>query len=172
MLMQRVTKYLDKAHVDYHSESHPLAYTAQQIAQQSHLSGMSFCKTVMVVVDSKLSMIVIPAPYTIDFYNIAAAIGAQRVDLAYEHQFRDVFPDCETGAMPPFGNLFDVPVYMHDSLIEPDLISFNAGNHRELLQMKSMDFIELVNPMMISKGVISSGIGYEHEHSRQGVQRH
>lgn len=172
MLMQRVTEYLDKVHVDYHSESHPLAYTAQQIAEQSKVSGMSFCKTVMVVVDSKLSMIVMPAPCSIDFNNIAKAIGATRVDLAYEHQFRDVFPDCETGAMPPFGNLFDVPVYMHDMLIEQDLINFNAGNHHEILQMKSIDFIELVNPTMISKGINTAGIGYEHEHSRQGILRH
>lgn len=172
MLMQKVTQYLDDGHVPYHSQSHPLAYTAQQIAEQSNLKGLSFCKTVMVVADGKLATLMLPAPYSIDFKTIATAMGAKDVDLAYEHQFRDVFENCETGAMPPFGNLFGMSVYMYDLLAEQDEISFNAGNHRELLQMKSKDFIRLVNPVMICEGVNTIGIGYEHEHYRQGVHRH
>ena len=172
MLMQQITSYLDKANIDYQSDSHPLAYTAQQIAEQSKVNGMSFAKTVMVIADGKLSMIVMPAPCTINFDHIAQVIKAKKVDLAYEYQFRNAFPDCETGAMPPFGNLFDIPVYLVDILAQQEMISFNAGNHRELLQMKSADFTKLVKPTVISSGFNQAGIGYGHEHSRQGMLRH
>lgn len=172
MLMRQITKYLDNAHIDYQTNSHPLAYTAQQIAELSKVNGASFAKTVMVVADGKLTMIVLPAPCTIDFGTIGSAIAANKVDLAYEHQFRAAFPDCETGAMPPFGNLFKIPVFLVDSLTEQETISFNAGDHRELLQMSSEDFVSLVEPTIISKGFNEAGFGYEHEHSRQGILRH
>ncbi|NRA85259.1 MAG: YbaK/EbsC family protein [Gammaproteobacteria bacterium] len=170
--MPQITKYLKQSHIHYQSQSHPLAYTAQQIAEQSNVSGLSFCKTVIVIADGKLSMIVMSAPYTIDFNDIAKALNAKQVNLAYEHQFRNVFPDCETGAMPPFGNLFDIPVYMHDQLAAQSIISFNAGNHLELLQIKATDFIGLVEPTIISTGISTVGTGYEHQHSRQGMLRH
>lgn len=172
MLMQQVTNYLDKARVDYRCDSHPLAYTAQQIAELSKIHGMSFAKTVMVIADTKLTMIAIPAPYTVNFDNIAQAIGAQNVELAYEDQFRNAFPDCETGAMPPFGNLFNIPVYMAEPLSEQEEICFNAGNHHELLHMKSADFKKLVKPTIITGGFHEAGFGYEHEHTRQGRMRH
>jgi Ala-tRNA(Pro) deacylase len=170
--MQQVTQYLDRAHIDYQTTKHPLAYTAQQTAEQSKVDGMHFCKTVMIIADTKLTMIIMPAPCSIDFNTIATAIKAKQVDLAYEHQFRDVFPDCETGAMPPFGNMFEIPVFMHQLLLQQELISFNAGNHLELLQMKSSDFVDLVQPRIISQGVNAAGVGYEHEHSRQGTVQH
>jgi Ala-tRNA(Pro) deacylase len=172
MLMQQLTNYLELADIDYQSQSHPLAYTAQQIAELCKVNGVSFAKTVMVVVDGNLAMIVMPASCTIDFGNIAQAIDATRVDLAYEHQFRNAFPDCETGAMPPFGNLFNIPVYLCDVLSKQPMMSFNAGNHRELLQMKSADFVELVQPTVINSGFNSAGLGYSHEHTRQGIVRH
>ncbi len=172
MLMQQVTNFLDKAHIDYQCDSHPLAYTAQQIAELSKVHGMSFAKTVMVIADAQLTMIVIPAPYTVDFNNIGRAIGAQRVELAYEEQFRNAFPQCETGAMPPFGNLFGIPVFMVEALAEQNEICFNAGNHRELLHMKSADFRKLVEPTIITSGFHVAGFGYEHEHARLGRLRH
>jgi Ala-tRNA(Pro) deacylase len=172
MLMKQITNYLDKAHIDYQSNSHPLTYTAQEIAEQANVDGMSFAKTVMVIADTKLAMVVMPAPYTIDFDNIAEAIGAQKVELAYEHQFLSTFPDCEIGAMPPFGNLFDIPVYIVDALINQEMISFNAGNHHELLHMQCDDFNKLVKPTIITSGFHKAGFGYHHEHTRQGKLRH
>jgi Ala-tRNA(Pro) deacylase len=172
MLMKQITNYLDKAHIDYQSDSHPTTYTAQEIAEQANVDGMSFAKTVMVIADDKLAMVVMPAPYTIDFDNIAQAMGVQKVELAFEYQFRNAFPDCETGAMPPFGNLFEIPVYAVDALVNQDMISFNAGNHRELLHMRSDDFKQLVQPTVISSGFHKGGFGHQHEHTRQGKLRH
>jgi len=117
-------------------------------------------------------MIVMPAPYTIDFDNITLALGAEHVSLAYEHQFLMAFPDCETGAMPPFGNLFDIPVFIADALAKQETISFNAGDHHELITMKTDDLISLANPVIIACGFHEKGFAYQHEHIREGKLRH
>ena len=83
-----------------------------------------------------------------------------------------MFPDCETGAMPPFGHLFNMPVYISDTLIQQDEISFNAGDHAETIKMKTSDLVDLVQPIIISCGFNKAGSGYHHEHARQGKLRH
>ena len=172
MLMRKITHYLDQAYINYQSDHHPPGYTAQHVAELSKTSGMCFAKTVIITADTRLVMIVMPAPYTIDFDNIAFSIGARHVNLAYEHQFRDAFPDCDIGAMPPFGNLFNMPVFMSEALLKQEEVSFNAGDHSEIIRMKTADLVDLVQPTIISCGFNKPGSGYHHEHARQGKLRH
>lgn len=172
MIMPKLTSYLDNAHVHYDVHTHDLAYTAQEIAQRTHINGMNFAKTVIVRADGKLSMIVMPAPYNIDFNQIAGVIGCQTVQLAFEYEFEDEFPDCEPGAMPPFGNLFKMKVFVADELAQQDHIYFNAGDHRELVEISFKDFQHLVKANKFKGGLIRSGLPLEHLHARRGRARH
>jgi Ala-tRNA(Pro) deacylase len=128
--------------------SHSLAYTAQGIAALTHFSGKQLAKTVIVKIDGILTMTVIPAPAHVDLDQLRLLSGARMVELATEREFKDAFPDCETGAMPPFGNLYDMTVYVDAGLAEYEEITFSAGTHRELVRMNWVDMVRLVNPIV------------------------
>jgi Ala-tRNA(Pro) deacylase len=149
MPSQRLTDYLDQNQIKYTTLKHSLAYTAQEIAAVSHIPGKNLAKTVMINVKGKLAMAVLPASYKIDFGELKQALGFDAVRLAHEKEFINLFPDCEVGAMPPFGNLYDLDVYVAKSLTEDEDIAFNSCTHSELLQMKYKDFEKLVNPKVI-----------------------
>jgi len=149
MALARLTEYLDTHNIAYVVISHSPAYTAQGVAGLAHISGRELAKTVMVKLDGKLVMAVLPAKYHIDLVALKKAAGASTVALAAEEEFQDRFPECETGAMPPFGNLYDLPVFADDSLEKDRDIAFNAGTHRELIRMTWADFKNLVRPGMI-----------------------
>lgn len=146
---RKVREYLDSHTVKYMVISHSPAYTAQEVAQKTHISGKEVAKTVMVKIDGRMAMVVLPATYEIDFHRLKKVLGAARVELAGEDDFRALFPDCEAGAMPPFGNLYDIPVYVDESLSEDADIAFNAGTHTEVIRMSFEDFEGLVNPKML-----------------------
>lgn len=126
--------------------SHSLAYTAQGVAALAHVSGKRLAKTVIVKIDGILAMAVIPASDHVDLDQLRMLTGARTVEVASEREFKDAFPDCETGAMPPFGNLYDMPVYPDLSLSQYEEITFSAGMHRELVRMRWEDMARLVNP--------------------------
>ncbi|MEN6407781.1 MAG: YbaK/EbsC family protein [Thermoguttaceae bacterium] len=126
--------------------NHSPAYTAQEIAAAAHVRGRELAKTVMVTLDGRLAMAVLPASRKISFDLLVEASGAQKVQLASEQAFRDMFPGCEVGAMPPFGNLFDMEVYVSTLLTADEEIVFNAGSHTELLRLPFKDFERLVHP--------------------------
>jgi Ala-tRNA(Pro) deacylase len=149
MPLRRLKEMLDSKGVRYTILFHSPAYTAQQIAQAAHIPGKQLAKTVMVKLDGRLSMAVVPASYRVDLEALAYETGADRATLASEVDFRDIFPGCEVGAMPPFGNLFQVPVYVSDTLAEDALISFNAGNHTEVMTLAFRDFERLVEPKIL-----------------------
>lgn len=149
MPSQRLMDYLDQHSIKYTTMRHSLAYTAQEIAAASHIPGKIFAKTVMINVKGKLSMAVLPASYKIDFDQLKKAIGCDSVRLAHEKEFLNLFPDCEVGAMPPFGNLYGMDVYVAQSIADETEIAFNSCNHSELLQMKYIDFEKLVKPKVI-----------------------
>jgi Ala-tRNA(Pro) deacylase len=130
--------------------SHSVAYTAQGIAALVHLSGKKLAKTVMVRIDGKLAMAVVPASFHVDLDLLRTAAGAQTVEIATEKEFKDAFPDCETGAMPPFGNLYGMAVYADASFSQNEEITFNAGTHRELVRMAWADVVRLVNPKVVN----------------------
>jgi Ala-tRNA(Pro) deacylase len=146
MPIKKLKEFLDNAGVKYVVVSHAPAYTAQEIAASAHISGKEVAKTVMVKLDGKMGMAVLPASYVIDFGKLKQVAGASKADLANETEFRSLFAECEVGAMPPFGNLYDIPVYVDENLTEDEEIAFNAGSHKELFRMAYKDFESLVKP--------------------------
>ncbi|NTV02813.1 MAG: YbaK/EbsC family protein [Chlorobiaceae bacterium] len=148
MPMRRLRDYLDSHQVRYFVISHSPAYTAQEIAASAHVSGKAFAKTVMVSVEGRMAMVVMPASRQLDFDLLRALCGTRDVALAGEQEFGGLFPECEIGAMPPFGNLYGMEVYADDELDEAEEITFNAGAHTELLRMSWPDYRRLVNPLV------------------------
>ena len=147
--LSMLREFLDRNRIQYLVISHSVAYTAQGIAALTHIPGKELAKTVMVMVDGRLAMAVVPASFRVDLYRLKKYLGADSVELASENEFRDRFPDCETGSMPPFGNLYGMDVFVDQTLADDKEIAFNAGSHRELVRMKFADFNDLVKPVMI-----------------------
>jgi len=144
--LSKVRAFLDSHHVKYVVISHSKAYTAQGIAAIAHISGRELAKTVIVKLDGALAMAVLPASFQVDVDSLRRKTGVREAVLATESEFKRHFPDCETGAMPPFGNLYGIPVYVDESLTEDHEIAFNAGSHYELIKLAYADFERLVKP--------------------------
>jgi len=155
MALSKLREFLDSHHIKYLVISHSLAYTAQGVAALAHVSGKKLAKTVIVKIDGALAMAVIPASEHIDPDQLRRLTSAKTVEIASEREFKDAFPDCETGAMPPFGNLYDMAVYADTSLARLEEITFSAGSHRELVRMRWADMARLVNPIV-------SQLAYQH----------
>lgn len=150
---ERLEKYFREHGVAYQAVTHPTAYTAQQVAAAEHVPGRQFAKVAIVIADGKMVMLVLPASHRIDFPKLKAALSAKEVRLATESEFAGLFPDCDTGAMPPFGNLYNVPMYVDKALTADPEIVFNAGSHRETLRIKYADFARLTQPKIIEFAV-------------------
>ena len=120
MPMRTLAKFLDEQQIRYVRISHSPAYTAQEIAASAHIPGREVAKTVMVKIEGKMQMVVTCASCQVDLAELKRAVGAQKVELATEDEFRGLFPECELGAMPPFGNLFDMQVFVTEELAEDD----------------------------------------------------
>jgi Ala-tRNA(Pro) deacylase len=150
MPLSKLREFLDAHNVKYLVISHSVAYTAQGIAALTHTPGKELAKTVMVMIDGRLAMAVVPASNRVDLFKLKKYLGAETVELATEAEFRDRFPDCETGAMPPFGNLYGMDVFVDEFLALDKEIAFNAGSHRELVRMAFADFRDLVKPALIA----------------------
>jgi Ala-tRNA(Pro) deacylase len=146
MPAQKLKDFLDSHNIKYVIISHSLAYTAQEIAASAHIAGKELAKTVMVKIDDKMAMAVLPASYKVSFDLLKAAAGARKVELANEQEFRNMFPESEVGAMPPFGNLYGMESFVDESLTRDDEIAFNAGSHTELIKLAYRDFERLVKP--------------------------
>lgn len=146
MPCEKLLDYLDKYAVPFTLIKHSEAFTAQEVAEKAHVSGREFAKTVMVRIDGKMAMAVLPAENQVNFNLLREAAGAETISLAIESEFKDLFPDCEIGAMPPFGHLYDLAVYMAGSLSKNANIAFNAGTHTELIKLTYLDFARLVRP--------------------------
>jgi len=146
MPLSKLREFLDSHQIKYLVISHSLAYTAQGVAALAHVSGKKLAKTVIVKIDGVLAMVVVPASLHVHLELLKKLTGAQTVELASEREFKDAFPDCETGAMPPFGNLYDMSVYADECLAEYEEITFSAGTHRELVRMSFKDMVRLVGP--------------------------
>jgi Ala-tRNA(Pro) deacylase len=146
MPVKKLKEFLDANHIQYVSITHSPAYTAQQIAASAHIPGKELAKTVMVKLDGKLAMAVLPASLKVDFDLLQQVSGAGKVELATEGEFRETFPGCELGAMPPFGSLYDMAVYVATPLAADEEIAFNAGSHVELIKLSYKDFERLVRP--------------------------
>ena len=155
MPRKKLKEFLDSNKVKYISIQHSSAYTAQEIAAIAHIPGKDVAKTVIIKIDGKMAMAVLPASYKVSFDHLKEALGMTEVRLAYEQEFMDKFPDCEVGAMPPFGNIYGMDVFVAESLAEDEEIAFNACSHTELIKMKFADFEKLVKPKRIKFSVPS-----------------
>jgi Ala-tRNA(Pro) deacylase len=149
MPARNLMEFLDANHVKYTTITHSTAYTSQEIAAITHIRGQELAKTVIVKVDGKMAMAVLPAAYQVNLSALRAVVGANSLSLATEAEFRGSFPECETGAMPPFGNIYGMPVYVEESLTRDREIAFNAGTHKELIQLAYEDFARLVHPKIL-----------------------
>tara|TARA_R110002096_G_scaffold316010_9_gene510348 strand:- start:2476 stop:2943 length:468 start_codon:yes stop_codon:yes gene_type:complete len=143
MIVKKLKSFLDENGVKYLIIHHSPAFTAQEVAQSAHISGNEIAKSVMVKVDDELAMVVLPASRMVDCSTVSKAAGGADVLLADEEDFEKRFPGCDLGAMPPFGNLYDLKVYLHPDLSEDEEIAFNAGSHTELVKLKYADYERL-----------------------------
>ena len=150
MTVLKLRNYLDDNNVEYITISHSPAYTAQRIAELTNTPGKELAKTVIVKMDDKFAMAVLPASHRVDLDHLKSAVGASEVVLASESEFKSLFPDCELGAMPPFGNLYNMGVFVSEQLTDDEDIAFNAGSHTELVRMSYQDFANLVTPQVVS----------------------
>lgn len=148
MPVKKLKAYLDEAKVRYLTISHSSAFTSQEVAASAHVLGREFAKTVMIKIDGEMAMAILPASYQIDFDSLREIFRTKNVTLATEPEFRDRFPDCELGAMPPFGNLYGMSVFVAESLTQNKEIAFNAGSHTELIRLSYADYKRLVNPQI------------------------
>lgn len=149
MPVQRLKEFLDKNNIRYVIITHSRAYTTAAIGAITHIPGKELAKTVMVKIDGKLAMAVVPGSRHVDLRALAAGTGGKEAVIVSEPEFEAAFPDCELGAMPPFGVLYDLPVFVDERLREDEEIAFNAGSHRELVRMSYKDFERLVKPKLL-----------------------
>lgn len=147
MLTPRLQQFFAQHHVPYDCIQHPPAFTAQKVAQSAHMSGRKIAKAVIVKADERFVMVVEPAHKKVDLTALEHWLGARSVRLAQEHEISPLFPECETGAIPIFGNLYHLEVFVDDSWSNRGgTIAFSAGNHGELVQMSYDDFVRLARP--------------------------
>jgi Ala-tRNA(Pro) deacylase len=154
-VLSKLKEFLDTNHVRYEVRSHRTAYTAQEVAAEEHIPGRDMAKVVMVRDGGDYLMAVLPAPYHVGLERLRRAAGRPSLRLATEREFAGLFPECDPGAMPPFGNLYGMPVWVDEELARDDDIAFNAGNHEQTVHMKYADFARLVHPNVAS---LRSGI--------------
>ena len=146
MPIQKLKDFLDTNDIRWVSIKHSPAFTAQEIAASAHIPGQEVAKTVMVKIDGDMAMAVLPATKMLSLSLLKEAAGADKVEIATEAEFKDIFPQSEVGAMPPFGNLYDMKTYVAESLAEDEEISFNAGSHTELIRVSYEDYERAVQP--------------------------
>lgn len=156
MPLSKLETYLRNQDVSFNKIVHHKTYTAQRTAADAHISGKEIAKTVIMKIDGEMCMVVLPADMQIDINLLKESTGAKNIRLATEIEFKDMFDNCEVGAMPPFGNLYDMPVYVAEVLKEDVFIAFNAGTHSLLIQMKYADFERLVQPIILKLAYHSS----------------
>jgi Ala-tRNA(Pro) deacylase len=149
MPVKRLKEYLDRHEIKYITIRHSPAYTAQEVAASAHIPGREMAKTVMIKIDDDIAMAVLPASFHVDLDRLGEITGSKRIALAAEDDFKDLFPSCEVGAMPPFGNLYDMQVFADASLAEDEEIAFEGGSHSELIRLPYADYVRLAEPVVV-----------------------
>lgn len=152
MISTRLKQFLDENGVGYDVIHHDPAFTAQELAARMHVSGYEFVKVVVVKLDGNYALAALPAPLRVNFKKLAQGAGVSKCSLASEGEFQQLFPDCELGAMPPFGNLYNLPTYVDQELTANENIVINAGTHAEGIRLRYADFNRLAHPRVIGFG--------------------
>lgn len=148
MPIDRVESLLREHDTEYERIEHPPAFTAQEEAAAAHVSGREWAKTIVFYADDRPGLALLPATHRVDLERLARAVGAHEARLASEDEMADLFPDVEVGAVPPFGALWDLPVFCDESLRQHEHVTFHAGSHREAVRMGYSDFERLAEPVV------------------------
>lgn len=151
-IARKLKEYLDENKVPYKVATHQEVYTAQEVAASLHVPGKELVKVVIIKTKDKYIMAVLPADHKVNIDKMRALLNDPEARLATEGEFKNLFPDCDVGAMPPFGNLYNIGVYVDKSLAEDEDIVFQAGSHVETIKMKYADFDRLVRPEAVDFG--------------------
>ena len=149
MPVKKLKEFLDAKHVKYVCLTHSKAYTAQEVAASAHVPGRAMAKVVIVELDGAMAMAILPANRKVVLQDLREITGSEQVRFVAEEKFKDRFPDCEIGAMPPFGNLYGMEVFVAESLAQNEEIAFNAGSHEEIIKLAFDDFERLVHPKVL-----------------------
>lgn len=153
---ERLETYLQEHQVAFETQQHDRAFSAQKIAESEHIPGSMVAKTVMALADNHIIALVLPASYRADFNAVGKALGFRDIRQAYEKEFASIFPDCAVGAMPPFGNLYGIPVYVEKHLTEQETMVFPVGTYTDTMSIKYADFERLVQPKVLSFARVES----------------
>jgi Ala-tRNA(Pro) deacylase len=154
---QNLAQFLEGRNIPFQTKTHPEAFTAQQVAQASHIPGRAFAKPVLVNVDGKIWMAVVPATERVDLRRMQDCLGAKKIRLASEAEFAPLFADCDIGAMPIFGSLYNIPVLLSHELTENEEISFTAGTHRDIVRIRMRDYLSTEQPKVCEREAILAG---------------
>lgn len=146
-LSERLRSFLDAHHAEYTVTTHPKAFTAREVAFAEHLPAREVAKTVVVFGDGEYHILVVPANRLVDFQELRPALGLSQVRMATEEELAKLFPDCELGAMPPFGGVYGLAVYLDQTLAAEPHVSFNGGNHRDVIHMTTAEFRRIALPL-------------------------
>jgi Ala-tRNA(Pro) deacylase len=149
-ILKKLREFLDSNRVPYEVIDHRQAFTAQEVAEAEHIPGQQLAKVVIMRSGGDFLMLVLPGPYHVDIARAKTVLGKPNLVLATEEEFSGLFPQCEPGAMPPFGNLFNLAVYVDRTLTGDEEINFNAGNHTQTVRMRYADFARLVKPEVVA----------------------
>ena len=147
-VIKKLDELLKKSKVKYEKIAHAETFTSQETAQVEHIPGKEVAKVVMVKADGKDAMMVLPASYKLDLSKAKAFLKAKEVRLASEQEFVSLFPDCEKGAMPPFGIIYNIPCFADKEIAENEKIVFNAGTHKESIKMSYKDYEKIAQPKL------------------------
>jgi len=149
-LSERLRSFLDSHRAEFTHSTHPIAFTAREVAAAEHLPPRELAKVVVIFGDAADHIVVIPANRQVDLHEVRSALGLSQARLATESELVKLFPDCAVGAMPPFGDLYGLPVYLDSTLAGQDTIAFNAGTHQDVIHMRLPEFRRLVSPQVVS----------------------
>jgi Ala-tRNA(Pro) deacylase len=156
--LERCLNYLDRTAVQYSHSIHSPAYTAREVAAAEKMPAHNLAKAVIYHGDNGFGMLLIPGDYVVDFATVLRLLGLNQIRLATEIEIGHLFPDSELGAMPPIGNLIEMPILLDEALAGDEFIAFNAGTHRDVIHMSFVDFVTVVNPLVASFGVKESAL--------------
>ena len=145
---QRIRDYLDSQNVPYETLHHSQAFTAQEVAHSLHISGKKCVKAVVAEADRKLVIVVMPASHRLNFQEFKSALKANQLEMLVESELVGLFPDCDIGAVPPFGNLYGIDVWVDRAVASAEYLLFCAGTHEDCIRMRYADFAKVTRPFL------------------------
>lgn len=143
MMTSKVTQFLEEKRVPFGTIVHPLSYTALDTAEAEYAHPHGFAKAVMVRIKGLDAMFVIPADTKLDLFKLSTEFGTENIRIEKEKDFDPLFADCERGAMPPLGVMYQIPTYVDMQLLENKEIIFNGGSHEQSIRMTLSDYLQV-----------------------------